>query len=700
MVLCNPLAWLQTGRRVAVDSPRFWVISLLAVPLAFFIAGQALTGVGGFIGNLVAGACLLYPFALLIRYWIDRHSGSGVPASQAIAAVAAVGVASLVGWLGPLVGLPLPPGNLHPLALAVVFVAAAYPISFLTISWRQRCGRITPVDWALSGISLCLGLWLISQTGRYAEWIGGIDEFTVTDQVAALLYLALTLELLRRSVGAGLSLVLYSLLAYLFLGHHLPGTFGHRPFSIPEFAEEMIISTSGGLFGVPLQVAASYAFLFILFGKLLEASGGGQFFFNLAASVAGRREGGVAKVAVVSSGLFGTLSGSPAADVMTTGSITIPMMKRLGYGGIFASAVEAVASTGGSLLPPVMGAAVFLMVEFSAIPYAQIAYSALAVGLFYYLSVYLQVHWRSRRLGLVGIDEDEILPVWPVLVGSWYQLIPLGVLIGLLIAGFSPAFVAAGALLTLLLCSTLGSAPITPVRLVNVCVEVCCAMAPLVAAVAAAGLVIGCLNISGLAGKLATLVFTLTGDSQFASLLMAMGITLVLGMGMPVVAAYALVATLVAPVLLELGLPALQAHLFLVYFSVLSAITPPVAIACFVASSIADENPMSVAWQAMRTGLVAFIIPFLFVYQPALLLQGSVLEVLVALVSTALGIWLLSLAIEGYGRRRLRLVERLLLGLVAVTALAPDLWLSVIAVAGWAGFQLVRWRQPSADRAV
>lgn len=259
---------------------------------------------------------------------------------------------------------------------------------------------------------------------------------------------------------------------------------------------------------------------------------------------------------------------------------------------------------------------------------------------------------------------------------------------------------AAGALLTLLLCSTLGSAPITPIRLVNVCVEACCAMAPLVAAVAAAGLVIGCLNISGLAGKLATLVFTLTGDSQFASLMMAMVITLILGMGMPVVAAYALVATLVAPVLLELGLPALQAHLFLVYFSVLSAITPPVAIACFVASSIADENPMSVAWQAMRTGLVAFIIPFLFVYQPALLLQGSVLEVLVALVSTALGIWLLSLAIEGYGQRWLRLVERLLLGLVAVTALAPSLWLSAVAVASWAGFQLVRWRQSSTDRAV
>jgi len=669
------------------------VIALLAVPLAFFVASQALAGSRGLIGSAVAAACLLYPVALLIRYWIDRGQPKAVSPAQAGIAAVTVVAGSLIAWLAPIYNLPLPPDNLHPLALAVVFVAAAYPISFLTISWRQKAARITLFDWLLALISLVAGGWLMAQTRRYAEWIGGIDEFTATDLGVALVYLALTLELLRRSVGAGLSLVLYSLLGYLFLGHRLSGTFSHRPFSLTEFAEEMIISMNGGLFGVPLQVAASYAFLFILFGKLLEASGGGQFFFDLAAAVAGRREGGVAKVAVVSSGLFGTLSGSPAADVMTTGSITIPMMKRLGYGGLFAAAVEAVASTGGSLLPPVMGAAVFLMVEFSAIPYAEIAYSAIGIGLFYYFSVYLQVHWRSRRLGLVGMAKEEIPGIWPTLTVGWYQMVPLIILVTLLVAGFSPAFVAAGALLTLLISSTLGNSPITPARIVTVCVEACCAMAPLVAAVAAAGLVIGCLNISGLAGKLATLVFTITGGSQFGSLLTAMGITLILGMGMPVVAAYALVATLVAPVLLELGLPALQAHLFLVYFSVLSAITPPVAIACFVASSIADENPMAVAWQALRMALVAFVIPFLFVYQPALLLQGGVVEVALTLTSTALGIWLLSLAVEGYGQRQLHRGERLLLLLAALAVFSPNLWLSAAGIVIWAGFQMIRQRQ-------
>ncbi|MEL0082983.1 MAG: TRAP transporter fused permease subunit [Gammaproteobacteria bacterium] len=691
----NPLFWLQTGRRVAVDGLRYWVIALLAIPLALFVGYQAIAGVGGALGYLVIAGCVAYPAALLIRYAADQGADRDtLSRSQLFVALSAVGAGALWAWLEQSFDIPLPAGNLHPLALAVVFVAAAYPIAFLTISWRQRATAITAVDGGLALISLLAGGWLIMQTGRYAEWISGIDEFTRTDQLVALAYLLLTLELLRRCVGAGLSLVLYALLVYLFFGHLLSGTFSHRQFELVEVAEEMIISLNGGLFGVPLQVAAGYAFLFILFGKFLEASGGGQFFFDLAAGVAGRRQGGVAKVAVVASGLFGTLSGSPAADVMTTGSVTIPMMKRLGYGGRFAAAVEAVASTGGSLLPPVMGAVVFLMVEFSAIPYAEIAFSAITVGLLYYFSVYLQVHWRSRKLGLTGMEEAAIPGIRQALLSGWHHLLPLGLLVILLISGFSPAVVAAGALLLLLSSSCLGRAPITPSTITRVCVEACGAMAPLVAAVTAAGLVIGCLNITGLAGKLATLIFAITGGSLLGSLLVAMVITLILGMGMPVVAAYALVATLIAPVLLELGLPALSAHLFLVYFSVLSAITPPVAIACFVASSIADENPMAVAWQALHLALVAFVIPYLFIYQPELLLQGQPAAIMVALVSTAIGIWVLSIALEGHGRRPLSNPQRLLLVMAGIALCAPFLWLSLAGIIGWIGFQLRQRIQP------
>ena len=677
----NPLSWLQTGNRVEAVGLRRFLVTLLALPLALFIGYQALAGTNRALANLLLGLVVAYPLALAMRYLFgQRYRQYSIDGSQVLIAIGVVVAGFIWFWADSYQLVSLPAGNLPPLALAVLFVAATYPIAFATLSWRGDCQRITRFDWLLVVLSLVAGGYLVLQTDRYAQWISGIDEFSDDDLTAALVYLALTLELLRRSVGAGLSLVVYSLVAYLFLGHLLEGTFSHRPFGLVEFAEQMIISESGGLFGVPLQVAASYAFLFILFGKLLEASGGGQFFFDLAAAVAGRREGGVAKVAVVSSGLFGTLSGSPAADVMTTGAITIPMMKRLGYGGVFAGAVESVASTGGSLLPPVMGAAVFLMVEFTAIPYAEIAYSAIAVGLFYYLSIYLQVHWRSRRLGLTGMEPQTIPAVGQTLANGWYQLLALVALVGLLVAGFGPAFVAASAVLVLLVSSNIGQRPITPAVIARVCSDGCSALAPLIAAVTAAGLVIGCLNITGLAGKLATLIFLITDGAEFGSLLMAMVITLILGMGMPVVAAYALVATLIAPVLLELGLPILQVHLFLVYFSVLSAITPPVAIACFVASSIADENPMAIAWQSIRLALVAFAIPFLFLYQPGLLLQGSVVQIVVALVGTGLGIWLLSLVLEGYDRAPLAMTTRLLLLAASLCALAPAGWLLIPAI--------------------
>ncbi len=296
MVTLNPLQWLQTGRRVEVDGVRFWFIALLAVPLALFVGYQALGGSSGTIGLLVIAGCLGYPLVLAVGLGFDRgRRHHRYLAGQVVISALVVGTVIMASWLAQRFGLPLPPHNLPPLALAVVFVAAAYPIAFLTIRGRQQATRITSLDWMLAALSLLTGTWLITQTGRYAVWIGGIDEFTGTDLIVALVYLSLTAELLRRSVGAGLSLVLNGLVGYLLLGHQLPGTFSHRQFGLAEFVEEMIISINGGLFGVPLQVAASYAFLFILFGKVLEVSGGGQFFFDLAATVAGRRQGGVAK---------------------------------------------------------------------------------------------------------------------------------------------------------------------------------------------------------------------------------------------------------------------------------------------------------------------------------------------------------------------------------------------------------------------
>lgn len=625
----------------------------------------------------------LKPLRWLLGLYREGHRVKPEGARYWIIALFAVPLTLFELWLALL-------GSMQPLTIAIVFVTALYTVSFLTVSPGPAFPRITVFDYLLSAVSFVCSLYLLFSAPRYVEWISGISEFSRWDFIVGLTILLLTLELLRRCVGFGLSMVVYALLGYVFFGHALDGMFSHRQLDVPFFVEEMIISLNGGLFGVPIQVAATYAFLFILFGRLIERTGGGRFFFDIAAAVAGRRKGGVAKVAVVSSALFGTISGSPAADVMTTGSVTIPAMKRLGYSARFAAAVESVASTGGSLLPPVMGAVVFLMAEFTGIEYVDIAKSALFVAFLYYFSIYFQVHLRAESQGLVGLDESEIVGVRPALLAGWHTLVPFAVLIYFLVEGYTAAYVAGAAAVSAMMISWLRPGlRVTPARFVDICVNTLYALGPLVAAVAAAGIVIGGLNITGLAGKVSSLIFSITGGEVLPTLIIAAAVTILLGMGMPVVAAYALVAVLVAPVLLELEIPMLQAHLFLVYYSVLSAITPPIAIACYVASSIAEESPMKIATSALGLGLVAFIVPFMFVYHPGLLLLGEWPVLLQATVTATIGVYFLCVAQQGWHRGVLAWWQRAILLGAAFATIAPGLLTDATGVAVGIGLLLL-----------
>ncbi|MGB4782042.1 TRAP transporter permease [Candidatus Methylomirabilis sp.] len=564
-------------------------------------------------------------------------------------------------------------GAMQPLTIAMVFGCLLFTASFLTVTPSPKYTHTTLLDYGLAVVSLICGAYLVFQAPRYVEWISGISEFTTLDLLAGGTLLLLALELLRRCVGLGLSLVVYSLLAYVFFGHHLTGTFSHREMDLPFFIEQMIISINGGIFSEPIQVAATYAFLFILFGRIIEAIGGGRFFFETAAALTGRKPGGVAKVAVVSSGLFGMISGSPAADVMTTGSVTIPAMRRLGYSARFAGAVESVASTGGSLMPPVMGAVVFLMAEFTGIKYGEIVVSAIPVAFLYYLSVYYQVHLRAMRTGLVGLPENEIPTMRSAFTAGWPNIVPFAILVYFMLEGYTAAYVAGMGVIAAFVISWIKrSTRLTPRRVVEVCVGTIYALAPLVAAVASAGIVIGALNITGLSGKLSSLIFALTGGDIFLSLLVAAIITVILGMGMPVVAVYALVAVLVAPVLVELGLGVFEVHFFLVYYAVLSAITPPIAIACYVASSIAEASPMAIARDALKLGAVAFVIPFMFVYAPQLLLVGPWWESLVAVTTATIGVLFLCMALEGWAlARSIGVPARLILAASGLMTLYP-----------------------------
>ncbi len=570
-------------------------------------------------------------------------------------------------------------------AMTVVFLGAVLSLVFLSIgaSPDSDPDRIPWLDAVLAGLALATSIYLFLEVERIAQRIALLDVLTPLDFFFGSTLLLLTLEATRRTVGLGLTLILLGFLAYNLWGDVLPGVFGHGKIDYTHFLD-ILVFTTDGIFGVPVRVALTYVFLFGLFGAFLHRAGGGEFFFNVAAAVSGKSPGGPAKIAVVSSGLYGTISGSPTADVVTTGSVTIPMMKRLGYSGTLAGGVEVAASTGGSILPPVMGSAAFLMAEFTGIPYQSIVIAAIVPALLYYLCVYLQVHLRSLRLGLHGVDPATIPPLRQTLRQGGLFAVPLVALVSALIAGYSPQYVAAFATLSIIGVAMFQSSTRLGVRdLYEVLAETTVRVAPAVAACAAAGLVVGGITMTGLAAKFTDMIFMLTGKQALLSLAVAAAVVIVLGMGMPVPSVYILAAVLIAPALTKLGISTMSAHLFLLYFASLSAMTPPVAVAAFAAAPIAQANPLGIGTTAVRFSLVAFLVPFAFAYSEEILLRGPGLAVVLHVAAAVLAVVCLGIALEGFLRREVGAILRLLLAGSGVALFAYE-W-RVQAVAGVVG---------------
>ncbi len=565
-------------------------------------------------------------------------------------------------------------GNVGSLTLGVIFSVVLYSIAFMTVSIGKTVRRRMIVDYLATAASLIAGAYLLWRSFAFDSWVMGIDRFTTADFVFGGIYVVLTLDLLRRCLGLGFTIFVYALLAYMFLGRYLDGTLAHPSMPLSTFVERVIVSQNTvGIFGQAMEIVATYAFLFVLMGKFFQVIGGGQFFFDVAAVMAGRRTGGVAKVATVSSALFGSVSGSPTADVMTTGSISIPMMKKMGYPPRFAASVEAVASTGGSLLPPVMGAVAFLMAELTATSYAEVAQAAVISALLYYLAVYVYAHFKSEQLGLLGMPASQIPLLRQVIRNGWFYVLPLIVLIYYLTEGYGADYTAALTVLAVIAVSWWPQARqrIGARAFIDGCVDTCIVLAPLVAAVAAAGIVVAVLTFTGVTGKAATVIFAITGKQLFLVLVAAMIISVLLGMGMPVVATYALSAVVVAPVMIELGVPILQAHFFLVYYAVLSFITPPIAISCYAAATIADESPMAVGWESMRIGLILFVLPFAFVYDPALLMIGPWHLIVLSTLMAAIGVVYFGAAQVGWWRGPLPTWRRIVLLACGLVILIP-----------------------------
>ena len=484
---------------------------------------------------------------------------------------------------------------------------------------------------------------------------------TTMDIAFGIIMILLILEAARRSSGWVLVIIAGVLLLYTFIGPWVPGILGHKGYSLSRVVSQMYLTTEG-IFSTPLGVSASYIFLFIFLTSMLDKIGMGDFLLKIAMAVMGRYSGGPAKTAVIASGLMGTISGSAVANVVGTGTFTIPLMKRNGYLPHFAGAVEACASSGGQLMPPIMGAAAFIIAEFLGIPYISVVIAALIPAFLYYLGVFFGVHFEARRLGLRGLPKNQLPNTWRVLKEGWPYLIPIAVLIYYLgILQYTPIRSGFYAIVTAVVVSSFQkSTRLNWERIKETVLAAAQNTIAVAIACAAAGLVIGSINLTGMGLKLSAFIIGISGGQIWLALILTAVIALIMGMGLPTTAAYIVVGTMAAPALMEMGLQPLAAHLFVFYFAIISAITPPVALAAFAAAGIAKDDPMKIGFTAVKLAAGAFIIPFLFAMDSTLLAQGDFISVAWATLTAAIGMMALAGGAIGYLLKPATVWERLL----------------------------------------
>jgi TRAP transporter 4TM/12TM fusion protein len=514
------------------------------------------------------------------------------------------------------------------------------------------------IDLAWIGIALGAQVFTLLNLSRFVD--PGYAATTADVVIGTLLILAV-LEAARRTVGWGLTLTAVFFLVQTWHADKVPWIFYGPPASWSAMVESFF-GKEEGLYGIPMAIMSSVLILFIVFSAFLAMTGIGDFFVRLATALAGRMTGGPAKVSVFSSALLGTISGSGVANVMMDGVFTIPMMKRIGYAATFAAAVEAVASIGGQIMPPIMAAAAFIMADFVGVPFRRVALAALIPALLYFFCVFVTVHLEARRLGLRKVPREEMPRLGETLRGNGYLLLPIVALIWYLYQGFSEEMAALMAVATTFLVSFVRPhSALGPVRLLRAFESGARAGVTVAMAVAAAGLIIGCLFLSGIGMKFSYMLMSLSGGQLWLALIYTTIAAFALGLSLPTTAVYLTLAIIVAPGLVQMGVPKMAAHMFIFYMGVTSDLTPPTCLSPFAAAGIAGSPPMATAWQAMRLGAVLYIVPFMFVYSPALLMTGSWTEIVMATATATLGVFCLAAGLQGWLRSRATLPERALL---------------------------------------
>lgn len=527
--------------------------------------------------------------------------------------------------------------------------------------------------------------------GLLQRTVFGYEPF---DYVVATIGVLLVLEATRRCVGLPIVIVCSAAMAYALWGSGIP-TLSHRGFSWSTLTTDLFFKTDG-IFGIPIRVSSTFIFLFLFFGVMLIKTGIGKYFNDLAFALTGRFTGGPAKAAVSASALQGMITGSSIANTVGSGSFTIPMMKRAGYKPEFAAATEASASTGGQLMPPIMGAAAFIMAEYTGVPYSQIMLHALIPAALYFTGVFIGVHFESKKNGILGLPKDQLPRIKELLLKKGYLLLPLVLIVSTLLSGRTPMRAALIGILVAFLVSFISKETRLSLRDMLDSLEQGARVAlPVIAACASAGIIVGVVVLTGLGAKIAGAIISLSGGVLILTLFYTMIACIILGMGLPTTANYVVTATMAAPALIAMDVPVMAVHLFVFYFGIIADITPPVCLAAYAGAGIAKSNPFMTGVTAVKLALAAFIIPYIFVLNPVLVLVDyTPLTLIIALITSLTGMIGISSSVMGYFIRRTRIWERILLFAGGLMLIIPDLILDIVGFVVIAAVLVIQSRRP------
>lgn len=541
-----------------------------------------------------------------------------------------------------------------------IHLAFGFLLIFLLYPGRKSWSRssMNPLDVLLAIVGAASALYIVV---NYQELVLRAGMNNETDFVVGVIGTLMVFEAARRVVGWPMITVALFFMIYAFAGPYIPGIMAHRGVQVQELFDHLFFTTEG-IFGTPMGVSSTFIYLFILFGSYLEATGLGKFFIDLANAIAGWAAGGPAKVAVLSSGLMGTVSGSSVGNVAGTGAFTIPMMKKLGYRPAFAGAVEAAASTGGQLMPPVMGAAAFLMAEFVGVPYFDVVKAAVIPALLYYIGVWLGVHYEAKKYGLKGTPREELPKFGPLFMEKGHLALPLAVIVYLLVSGYTPMRAALAAIVLSIVCACLRKSTRIGFReIVQGLIDGSKGVLGVLIACATAGIIIGVVTKTGVGLKVATALLDLSGGQLLPAMFFTMVTSLILGMGVPTTANYVITSTIAAPALVQMNVPVLAAHMFAFYFGIVADVTPPVALAAYAGAGIAGANPMRCGVIAAKLAIAAFIVPYIFVLAPELLMiHATPLTITLSALTAIVGMWGVSVAMIGFCQNLLNLPQRVL----------------------------------------